>query len=321
MNVINHILCYSDGIVTDSPHQRSWDGRLRLESIAVKNPYGNAKTLAPGESFALFQNEVGTSLNGTSTVQVLLASQADSVYRLTATAGPSGFRSARTPSAITACNVTVNNSSVAVFDFTGATLTSIVVGDIMQISGQITYAIGTFAFNPINAGIWKIIGISGTKVSCTRLVGVSFSATVEAVLVVAGSDVQFYADDKIRPGMQFQVNGTFSQVTQKTYAVLSSTPTYIDFVSTDAIPEESSLTYIPGTIVFYTGIKRMVYIDADQEVSVRFNDSTDDSNRITPIKPGDFYLRGFLNKMGNTYNCTIINKSVMDCSIRFFTVE
>ena len=321
MNIINHILCYSDGVVTDSPHQRDFDHRLRLESISVKNPYGNAKTLAPGESFSLFENVIATALDNTSTVQIAIVSQQDSVYRLSASAGPSGFRTARTPTGITACNVTVNNNSVAVFNFTSATLSGVQVGDILQIAGVPTYDAGPFAFNPINSGIWKIIGISGTKISATRMSGVAFAALPEAVATVNVSDVKIYADDKVRPGMQFQISNTFSQVTQRTFTVLNSTSTSIDFVSTAAIPEENSLTYVPNSVVFYTGIKRMVYVDADQECAIRFNDATDDSNRITPITPGDFYLRGFMNKLGNTYSCTIINKSVNTCNIRFFTVE
>jgi hypothetical protein len=321
LNLVTHILCYADSVVTDNPHERAIDHRRRLESIAVKNPSGDGRQLAPGEAFTMFQNSIATSLNGSSVIQIQAVSAQDSVYRLSVTSGPSGFRTARSTSGISACAVTINNASVAVFDFAGATITSLQVGDIMRIKGQSTYDTGPFAFNPINSGIWKIIGISGTKVSVVRETGEQFEGVQETVLSGAGSDVMFYADDGVRSGMMFQVSGTLSQVSQRTYEVLSSTPTTIDFVSTAAIPEESALTYVTGTIVFYSGVKKLVYVEADQECSIRLNGASDDSNRITPIAAGDKALRGFMTKIGDTYSCQVVNKSVNTCTIKFFTVE
>jgi hypothetical protein len=321
LNLINHLLCYADQGVTDNPHQRAIDHRLRLESIAVKNPAGDSRSLAPGESFTMFANIIPTLLDGTSTVEIKLVSAQDSVYRLKATAGPAGFRTARSVSGITTCAVTINNNAVAVFDFAGSTLTAVQVGDIMRIKGQGTYDAGPYAFNPINSGIWKVIAKSGTKISAVRQIGQSFEAVVETPALPVTNDVIFFADDKVRPGQMFQILNTFSQVTQRTYEVLNSTPDSIDFVSTEATPEETGLTYIPGSVVLYTGVKKLIYIEADQECSIRFNGSTDDTNRITPLKTGDRYLRGFQNKLGDTYSCEIVNKSINTCQIKFFSVE
>jgi hypothetical protein len=321
LNVINHLLCYSDGVVTDNPHQRAIDNRLRLESIAVKNPYGASKTLAPGESFQLFANTIASGLSGTSVLDLDLVGTEKSVYRLSLTAGSGAFRTARVVSGISTCNVTINNSALAVFDFAGATLSSVQVGDLMRINGQDTYDTGPYAFNPINSGIWKVIGVSGTAISAVREIGSAFTGIQESIATSVASDVMFYADDLIRKGMKFQVSGTLSPVSHRTFEVLSSTSTFIDFVSTEPIPEESGLTYVSGSIIFYTSVKKLVYVEADQECSVRFNGATDDSNKITPIKTGDRLLRGFLNKMGDTFSCEVVNKSINTCNMKFFTVE
>lgn len=320
LNLINQILCYSDPGVTDNPHERAFDHRRRYESISVKNPSGDSRKLAPGESFSVFQNAVATGLSGASVVQIALVNSEKSVYRLSSS-GSDIFRTSRAPTGLAACAVTINNQSVAVFDFTGATLTGVLVGDIMRIKGANVYDAGPYLFNPINSGIWKVIGISGTKISAVREVGKAFEAVAESVAGPVASDVQFYADDKVRPGMQFQVSGTFSQVTQRVFEVQNSTPDSIDFVSTAAIPEETGLTYVSGSVVFYTGIKRMIYVEADQECSIRFNGQTDDNNLITPIQGGDQVLRGSFMKWGDTYSCTVVNRSVNTCSIKFFTVE
>lgn len=320
LNLITQLLCYSDPSVTDNPHERAFDHRRRLESIAVKNPSGDSKMLAPGEAFSIVQNVISSGLSGSSTVQITQVSAQDSVYRLAVTSGPDAFRTSRAPSGLDACSVTVNNGAVAVFDFAAADLSAVQVGDLMKINGDQSYDTGPFQFNPINSGIWKVIGVNGTKISATRPVGQPFLAVAEDVAHV-GSDVSFFADDVIRPGMQFQISGTFSPVSQRTFEVLNSTPLYIDFVSTAAIPEETGLTYDPGSVVFYTGVKRMIYCECDQECAIRFNGQTDDLNRITPIEPGDATLRGNLIKWGDTYSCTVVNKSVNSCTIKFFTVE
>jgi hypothetical protein len=321
LNVINHLLCYSDGIVTDNPHQRAIDHRLRLDSIAVKNPYGSTKTLAPGETFQLFANAISVGLNGTSVLNLSMVNAEDSTYRLAIASGSGAFRTAKAVSGLSTCAVTINNSAVAVFNFAGATLSSVAVGDIMRIKGQDTNDTGPFAFNPINAGTWKVIGVSGTAISAIREVGSPFTGVQETIATSVASDVIFYADDLIRKGMKFQVAGTFSQVTWRTFEVSSATPTFVEFTSTEAIPEETGLTYIPSSIVFYTGVKKLVYVEADQECAVRFNGATDDSNRITPIKSGDRYLKGFINKMGDSFSCEVVNKSINGCVVKFFTVE
>jgi hypothetical protein len=99
------------------------------------------------------------------------------------------------------------------------------------------------------------------------------------------------------------------------------TPTTIDFVSTQPLPEENTLTYIPDTIVFYLNSKRIVYIEADQDIVVRFNSDTSDNNRVTPIIPGDACLLGYIHKCGNTYKCTIVNKSVNTVNVKHILAE
>jgi hypothetical protein len=217
--------------------------------------------------------------------------------------------------------VTINNNSVAMFTFPGANLTALQVGDIMRINGQVGYDTAPYAFNPLNSGNWLIIGISGQTVSATRETGVAFQGAVENPASSVSNDVIFFANDMIMPGMMFQVTGTFSPVTQRTYQVLESTPYFIQFVSTQPIPTQDSVPYAANTITFYDGVKKMVYIEVDQECSVQYNGQMDSLNRITPIKPGDRYLKGFSNKWGDTYSCNVTNQSVSSCRVKFITVE
>jgi hypothetical protein len=324
LNVVDYLLCYADGVVTDNPHQRAIDNRLRLESVAVKNPYGNAQDLAPGQSFSLFANTIATALSGSSVVSIDPVGPAASVYRLTVNSGPSGFRTGRAVSGITTCTVAINNNALATFDFTGATVSAVQVGDLMRINGLMSYDVGPYAFNPINSGLWKVIGISGTVISCVRPVGTPFAAVAETPATPVTNDVQFFADDIVRPGMMFQITGTFSKVTQGTYQVQASTPTTIDFVSTSPIPQEDSLTFVPGSMIVYTGVKKLVHIEVDQQCAVQFNGATDTTNQITPLDVSSHnckQMKGFMTKTGEAYSCTVVNMSVNTCRMSFFTVE
>jgi hypothetical protein len=214
----------------------------------------------------------------------------------------------------------MNNNSMVVFDFTAATLTGIIPGDIMRIDGQLTYDVGPYAFNPLNAGIWKIIGVSGTQVSCVRPTGVPFQGTTELV-AIATQDVQFYADDGVQTGHKFIVSGTLSPASFRAYQVSEATPSSITFVSTQPLPLESSLTFVPGTIVFYKSVKKLVYIEVDQDAVVRFDSDTTDNNRLTPIQTGNETLVGYLHKWGDSFSCEIVNKSINTCSVKFLTAE
>jgi len=530
LSIITSLLCYSDGVQTDNPHQRNFDYRLRLEAIGCKNPYGNEIMIGPGQSFSLFSTVVASGLTGSSIIGMDPQSPPNSNYHLNVESGTTNnFRTGRTVSDLAGCTVTINNNAVASFAFGGANysnnnenfeatapltggtilvavgtgapalnayswavssanatagavysnnsvdypvvetivagtilittqpgtapevtysitcspanatagavyaqglaqfvatttiaggttltatgttqptasgmltlvsgsgdatitysaftftgqltlvsgtgdatitftnytpagvltqvsgvgdpliifsavsasgstytftvspanvslpnITAVQIGDIMRINGQNGYDTPPYAFNAINSGTWIVIGISGNTVQCIRPAGTPFTATQENPPGPTANDVMFFANDMVMPGMQFQVTGTFSEVTQRTYTVVESTPNFISFCSTQPIPQEDGKTFTPGTITFYTGVKRMVYVEVDQPCAVQFNGQVDMLNMITPIKPGSRNLRGFLNKIGETYSCTVVNDSVNQAHVKFFTVE
>lgn len=316
---MNQLLVYGDGTVTDNPHERAFDHRRRVESIIVKNPDHKTKTLRPGESFQVFENTINVGLSGTSVLDLSLASQEESIYRLALTAGTGAFKTARTSTGFVDCSVTVNNNAMAVFDF-GVATTGAQVGDIMRILSQAGYDQGTIKFNPVNGGLWKVIGVQAGKVSVIRLAGQPFQGLQETVTGVTGQ-VEFFADDKVMKGDKIAIDTGFSIASARTYEVLEATPTQIIFISTMSIPEETGITYQTGGIILYTGTKKIVYIEADQEVVVRFNGATDNSNKITPLKAGDRKLPGYLHKVGDTYSCSIVNNTINSVNVLYFTCE
>jgi len=323
MNVINittQLLAYSDPTLTDNPQLKSIDWTRRLFQIAVSNPMSDAKTLYPGESFQIFDGTRSTSLDGSSVLSVELLSNTSNRYRLKVTSGNSGFRTARLVFSINNVTVQINNNAIASFDFTAANISNVQVGDIMRISGQLMYDSGPFVFNPLNAGIWKVIGVNGTVVQAVRPTGESFSAANESV-TGASSQVSFYSSSGVQVGDKVSVNDTLSTVSRRVYEILDVTADSFDFVSGISIPEESNLTYSPGSLVFYSGAKKLVYIEDDQDAVVRFNDDSSDNNKVTPISAGNQNLIGYLHKFGDSYKVTVINKSINTMNVKFFTCE
>lgn len=320
LNIITSLLAFSDAVPSDNPQLRSIDWTRKLSQLLVSNPKSDHRVLAPNESYAIFDGTRTTSLSGASTLAIALLSGTTNRYRVSVTSGPAGFRVARAISGVNAVVVTVNNGAVATFSFTAATLTGVVVGDIMRISGAALYDAGPFVFNSLNAGLWKVIAVSGVAVQVTRLAGADFSGTVESV-TAASTDAEFYSADGVQDGDKIDVTGTFSIATQRVYEVSNVTPDSFDVVSGLPLPNESGLTYISGTLTLYASSKKLVYVEVDQDASIRFNADVTDNTKLTPIKAADPTQPGYLHKMGDSYKVVVTNKSVNSLNVTFFTAE
>lgn len=321
LNIINQLLCYGDSTVTDNPHQRAIDHRRRMESLPVKNPYQNNLVLRPGQSFKIFENSIDSGLTAGNEMAITIASQTESVYKLKILSGSGSFKTSRTVSGLAGCSVSINNSAMAIFDFGAANLSSVQVGDIMRIAGQKTYSeLPSFAFNPLNSGNWVIIGKSGSKISAIRKANVSFEGVAESV-ADSSLDVIFFADDKISEGNKLNINNAFSPASFGVYEIQDITPTEVIFMSSMPIPEENDIIYSQDAVIFYTGTKKLIYIEVDQECVVNFDGGTENKNKVSPVKAGDKLLPGYLHKWGETFSCEIINKSVSQCNIKYFTCE
>jgi hypothetical protein len=320
LNVINSILAYSDPTTTDNPQMRAFDFTRKFSSIQVSNPTTDFKVVAPGASLQLFNGTVSSSLDNTSVVAIQLLPAQISIYRVSITSGPAGFRIARTVSGLGSTTVTINNNAIAVFDFGAATLSGVVPGDILRISGIILNDTGPFAFSPVNSGFWTVIGVSGTKLSCVRPVGDEFQAVNETVTASA-SDVQIYSAAGVQVGNKVSISGTLSPASQRTYVVQAVTPSTFDIMSSIPLPNETALSYVPNSFVFYSSSKRMLYLEVDQDAVVQVNADSSNNNSVNPIAPGRDDLVGYFSKFGDTYAATVVNRSVNPMNLKWFTAE
>jgi hypothetical protein len=320
LNLINSLLAYSDPQVTDNPQQQAFNFVRKLPNLCVTNPSSDAKVIAPGGSLTLFDGSVPTLLDNTSVIAIQLLPGQTSNYRVSVTSGPASFRTARATSGVTSVTVTTNNNAIAVFDFGAATITGLVVGDILRISGAALNDTGPFAFSPTNSGLWTVIGIAGGAISCIRPIGQAFSGVAQTV-TPNPSDYKFYSAAGIQNGSSIYITGTLSPQSRRAYLVQNVTPTTFDIMSAVPLPNEFGLSYSPGSFVFYTNAKRYLYLEVDQDAAILPNGASQSSDIVNPFQPGSDQYVGFYSKTGITYSATVVNLSVNPLNVKWFAAE
>lgn len=325
LNVINSILAYDEpNGHTDNPSKRNVDWSRRFLGVSVENPKSQTYTIPAGQTLSIFDGTRINPLDVTSILDVTNIVPSESKYRLKVTAGTSGFKTARAISGVDEVIVTTNNNTVATFQFIGATISSVQSGDIMRINSLELSETAPYLFNSLNGGLWVVIGISGDTVTVMRETGCDFVGIAETIAAGAGaaSDVQFYAQDGVMVGDTVDISGTLSTASQKSYKVIDVTPTQIDFISTTPIPEETNLTYVLSSIVFYTDAKSLIYIESDQEGNILLNGDTTGFNKIKPLGlPGDPNTVGYFHMYGTVFKCEIQNKSLTNLNLFIITGE
>lgn len=316
LNIITQLLAY-DGAngVSDQPLMKSLDWTRRMSALPLNNAQSDSYTIAAGETKQIFSGAKSNTLDNTSVLSITPLNQG--IYRLSVTSGTSSFRTARSIS-VTTCTVSINNNALAEFDFGVGTLTGVVVGDTLRVKSSLLNDSAPFTFNPLNGGLWIIVGVSGSKISCVRPIGTSFQGVSESVASV-NNNIQIYSSSGISKGDKMSISSGFSVVSQKTFEIKDATPTTIDFISTSALPSESSISYTPNMIQIFISSKRYLYLECDQECMVSLNG--ENNNKIVPIQSGNSLLPGFLHQTGDIYSCTITNNSVNGMNIKIFTGE
>lgn len=331
VSVINQILSYADSFgQTDNPNLRDFDWTRTYSAIACNNPSSDKIKIMPGQTVTLFDGSTSTLLDATSVMDLTLVDS--SVYKLEVTAGSSGFRTARdTVGAYTTAQVTVNNNSVASFNFDdagGIDFAAVQIGDILRIAGEKVYDTSPYAFTSLNSGLWTIIAVDSVNqiLQCVRKAGCPFEGITEAVTGIAASDVEIYTATGIQKGDKFEILNSFSSPTHRIYEVLDARPDAILFISTLPIPEETSVAYLDPivngeSVIFFSDAKKMIYVEVDQDTVIRVNEDTTDANKVSPFEAGSSSLVGYYNKSGLVYKAEVVNKSVNTVNVLFFVAE
>lgn len=317
LNVVNQLLAYDDATESNNPNLKPFDWSRKIYSIPLTNASSDVKKIAPNESVVLFNGTKSSGISGTS-VSLSIVDLANSVYRLTSS-GSNVFRTARAidTNSSTTCTVSTNNNAIAEFNFSNGTFTSVQEGDEMLIKAG-------GVFGELNAGIWIVVAVAGNIVSAVRPTGEDFmygALTTPVFGAGFADELMIYSAAGIRAGDKMSIEGALSSVSRRVYQIKSATPKYVEFVSGVPLPSQSGVAVGASDIIFYSNAKKILYIEADQDAIVQLNGETSESNRLTPQKNGDSTAPAYLHKFGDTWSCTVINRSVNQMSVVWFSGE
>lgn len=319
LNVTLKLLAFGDKSVNSNPRLRYVDWNRDASGIQVRDPKAESHSIDPGATKLVFDGTRATSLDGTSAFAVSLSPLDPSRYRITWTGGTNPtFRTDRAL-ALSGIAVTVavqTNSTVIMSVPAGPpNFTGVNAGDTIFIPDASTGDVAG-PFSPLNGGYWQVLAVlSGSSLSLARFAGADFSATNEVVTLTSNSQLQAYNAVGVQVGDKVDINAGFAISTRKSYEVVAATQTFIEVLSTTALPPETGITPGAAGMIFYTDCKSFLYVEADQEAAIRLNGSTDNSQRLSPIEAGNPDRPGIFLKRGPAWSLSIINRAPVTLNV------
>ncbi len=307
------LVMYDDADANNNPLQRHVDWKRNLLSVTVSNPSNKKYVLPPNTSSVLFSGSRTTLIDGTSAFSIALNTYNSSVYRITNTGGTApAFRVNRaltlSGSTIT---VAINNNATATFTASVGSFAAVQVGDTVFVPHTLTGdAAVSSPFSATNGGFWSVLASSASALTLCRPSTESFSGAAEAIVLTANAQLQAFGSVGVQVNDAIEITAGFSIVSQRTFVVSTVTPSWVEFVSTEALPLETGILPTASGMIFYTESKRYVRIEADQEAVVRFNGDTGNTVRLSPRTVGSLASGyGSIEKWGTAWQVEMVNKS------------
>lgn len=312
LNVATKIVAFADSTASSNPRQRFFDWTRDISGTPAKDPKSEGHQIEPLATKVIFDGTRSTTIDGTTSFSLALLPVDGAIrYRVSHTAGTApGLRTPR--------NLTPNGMELVFAVNANATVTltsdaplfgAVQPGDGVFIPHTTTGDVAN-VISAVNAGYWQALAVTSSQnITLVRLAGEDFSAVAETVTLTADSQLRAYGPTGVQTGDSVDINAGFSATTQKTYEVTAVTDLFFEIVSTVPLPNETSIE--PGALgmVFYTETKQFLYLEAQQECVVRVNGDTGNSQRVSPVEPGDGQKPGFYMRRGPTWALTVVNRS------------
>ena len=316
------VVAYCDSARTSNPQKTP----INWGSSLVNLPFENAGTvpveLPLGATQTILNGTRSLTIDNTTVFSLTSSSLSADRYRLASTGGTApGFRTARAVTLNTiGVVVTVNaNLSVSLTAQSGSPFSAIAGGDQVFIPGLST---GDPAgpFSSLNEGWWTVLTASSTILVLTRGTG-AFSATSETVTPT--DDVSFFAfsPSGTQIGDTLRLSAGFAASALSSYEILAVTAGWIEFQALLPLANQTGIEPTAAGVAVYTSAKRFLLIETDQEIIVQLNGSTDVSNVVTPLLPGNCRFPGVIMKFGPVWQLTLINRSSATANVSVVSAE
>lgn len=310
---------------TSNPTRKGIDQRLAFQNVPVDNDQTQEYHIDPAGSVTVVDGQRSLGVNGSTAFDLTLIDA--TTYRITWT-GAGAAPAFRTDRSVDLTGVTLTlvanpNLSLTVTADTGTPFSSVVAGDVVFIPG-VSSGDPAGPFNDLNVGFWTVLAASGTVLTLARDPNLYpvFSGTSETVGpgITAEEFVAFTAAG-VQVGDTLDLSAGFAPAALHSYDITAVTPEWLQFQSTSPLGEESDI--VPGTsgIVVYTNRKRFVLVLADQEVAVRYNGDTGNSNRVEPLLAGTLGYEGWDVKFGTVWKLVLVNRSSVRAKVTVCSAE
>jgi hypothetical protein len=323
LNLIVNIVAFDDPTTHNNPQLLRPGWRRQWQGVPCESPGSVELNIDPLQEVVAFNGARSLTVNGLTNFEISNVPALDvSRYRLEwagAGAAP-GFRTARTVAVETGNLVlTMNaNQTLSCTSTLGAVFGDVSVGDQVFIPGASTGDSGPF--DTLNEGLWSVLTAAAGGLTLARLGSGVISGATETVAIADDSEFQVFSSTGVQIGDTLDIVAGFSSSTWRAYEITSVTASRVEFVSTAPVGSE---TAVPGAsgIAIYSAAKQFVYLESDQEVALKFNGATDETNRVTPFIPGDSTQKGFAQKVGTVYSLSIKNRSTTRAKVILISAE
>jgi hypothetical protein len=342
LNFTQRILAFSDVSHNSNPQRRLVDWSRLLLSIPISRPLNQVFDIEPLSEVLVFNGTRTLGYDGTSRFTLGLTPGTVDTYRLTWTgvgAAPV-FRVDRAPNILNQSTGGTPSSlygyisispqpNQVVFvtnpDLSGdplATWTTIQIGDQVFIPGITT---GDEAiFDPMNEGPWIVLGVSSDHKQLTlgRTPGTVYSAStsIDTTNIDDVGEFLVFGSSGVQVGDTLDLISGFSSQALRAYDITCVTPTYIEFRSSLPLSSEAIL---PGVNSFnvYSSQKSFIHIETDQEIAVKLNGNTAETDRVTPILASEGNKVGVYSKFGTVYSLSLKNRSTSVATVTLISSE
>lgn len=311
LNFTMKILAFADQQATNEPRLRHADWLRNITGVAVNDARSQGFRVSPGAVTSVFSTLNPTTLDGTTTFDVALLPSDPSTYRFSWTGGTNPtLRTGRnlTPTGMTLTFTSGVNGLMSVAS-SAPLFGSVVAGDFIFVPGVLTGDPAT-TVSPVNCGYWKVVSVVDTQhLTMSRPDGEPYQGATQTATIVSNSHFRAFSSAGVQVGDSVTVTSGFADVTQTTFTVSAVTDGFFEVVSTTALPDQTGIIPTAAGMVFYSGLKRFLFIETDQEVSVRLNGDTSDRVVVQPVDPSDESKPGVFLMWGPVWSLQLASKS------------
>lgn len=304
------VLAFVDeGTGVSNPQQTHVNWAHRPGNIDVSNAAQVPVTIPAGQSVTVFDGTRTLTVDGTTEFDIALVDGEWDLYRLSHVAGTSpGFRTDRgldlTGDQV---SVVVNANGTATFVSAANPWGAVQVGDTVWIPG--TDELPAQPFHIGNQGFWVVIAAAAGQLVMTRGDENFMAANESNITVVSADDFQAFTSSGVQIGDKLELLAGFVPSSRRTFVVTAVTPDFIEFASTLAIPPEEGIIPTAAGISVYTAAKRFLWLELDQEATVRVNGDAGSTQRVTPWVAADQRAMGVYARTGPTWKLIVVNLS------------